>query len=63
MDFRVEDWLIRPGLNIVSRNGASARLEPKAMEVLKTVAKGAPDAWLTIQAQNALDRVERRERP
>jgi RNA polymerase sigma factor (sigma-70 family) len=37
--------------------------KPEAVELLRTVAKGAPDAWLTVQAKNALDRVERREGP
>ena len=33
-DFRVGRWVVRPGLNTVSQNGTSTRLEPKVMEVL-----------------------------
>jgi adenylate cyclase len=37
-DFRVGPWLVSPSLNTVSRNGTSARLEPKVMEVLVCLA-------------------------
>lgn len=36
--FRVGSWLVQPGLNIVSQNGTSTRLEPKVMEVLLCLA-------------------------
>jgi TolB-like protein/DNA-binding winged helix-turn-helix (wHTH) protein len=38
-DFRVGAWLVRPSLNTVSRNGASIHLQPKAMEVLVSLAR------------------------
>jgi TolB-like protein/DNA-binding winged helix-turn-helix (wHTH) protein/Flp pilus assembly protein TadD len=38
-DFRVGAWLILPGLNTVSRNGASIHLQPKVMEVLVSLAR------------------------
>jgi TolB-like protein/Flp pilus assembly protein TadD len=38
-DFRVGAWLVRPSLNTVSRNGASFHLQPKAMEVLVSLAR------------------------
>ena len=37
--FRIATWLIEPGLNTVSRNGATTRLEPKVMEVLVCLAR------------------------
>jgi TolB-like protein/DNA-binding winged helix-turn-helix (wHTH) protein len=37
-DFRLGKWVVRPGLNNVSQNGASTRLEPKVMEVLVCLA-------------------------
>ncbi|MGH9498277.1 MAG: winged helix-turn-helix domain-containing protein [Terriglobales bacterium] len=36
--FRVGSWLVEPGLNTVSFNGTSTRLEPKVMEVLLCLA-------------------------
>ena len=38
-DFRIGEWLVSPALNQVSRNGSSARLEPKAMRVLVYLAE------------------------
>jgi DNA-binding winged helix-turn-helix (wHTH) protein len=37
-DFRVGPWLVSPSLNTVSRNGTSARIEPKVIEVLVCLA-------------------------
>ena len=42
-DFRLDSWLVRPGLNSVSRNGTSAQLEPKVMAVLVCLAAHAPE--------------------
>ena len=39
--FRIENWLIEPRLNTVSRNGTTVRLEPKVMEVLVCLARHA----------------------
>jgi hypothetical protein len=33
-DFRLAGWLVQPGLNSISQNGTSRRLEPKVMEFL-----------------------------
>lgn len=33
-DFRLGPWRVEPGLNRISSNGSSLRLEPKVMEVL-----------------------------
>jgi len=43
-NFRINAWLVEPGLSTVSRNGDSTRLEPKVMEVLVCLANhaGAP---------------------
>jgi len=38
-DFRVGPWLVRPGLNVISKDGNSVHLEPKVMEVLVCLAK------------------------
>ena len=38
-DFRVGPWLVQPGLNSISENGTSTRLEPKVMEVLVCLAE------------------------
>jgi TolB-like protein/DNA-binding winged helix-turn-helix (wHTH) protein/Flp pilus assembly protein TadD len=38
-DFRVGACLVQPSQNIVSRNGASIHLQPKAMEVLVSLAR------------------------
>jgi DNA-binding winged helix-turn-helix (wHTH) protein len=43
-DFRVEPWLVKPSLNIISRTGTTARLEPKVMEVLMCLASHAGEA-------------------
>jgi TolB-like protein/DNA-binding winged helix-turn-helix (wHTH) protein len=40
-DFRLGPWLVRPGLNTLSQNGSSTRLEPKVMEVLVCLAASA----------------------
>ncbi len=40
-DFRIAAWLVEPGLNTVSRNGITAHLEPKVMEVLACLARHA----------------------
>jgi TolB-like protein/DNA-binding winged helix-turn-helix (wHTH) protein/tetratricopeptide (TPR) repeat protein len=40
-DFRLGSWLVRPGLNSVSRNGTSVQLEPKVMAVLVCLAAHA----------------------
>ena len=37
-DFSVGSWQVQPGLNAVSHDGASVRLEPKVMEVLVCLA-------------------------
>jgi len=33
-DFKIGEWLVSPAVNLISRNGDSARVEPKAMQVL-----------------------------
>lgn len=33
-DFQVGPWLVRPGVNTISKNGFTVRLEPKVMELL-----------------------------
>src|SRR6266516_3174130 len=38
-DFRLGEWLVTPSLNQISRNGTSARVEPKAMRVLVYLAE------------------------
>ena len=43
-DFRVGAWLVRPSLNTVSRNGASIHVQPKAMEVLVSLASQPGEA-------------------
>jgi TolB-like protein/DNA-binding winged helix-turn-helix (wHTH) protein len=40
-DFRIAAWLVEPRLNTVSRNGTTAHLEPKVMEVLACLARHA----------------------
>ena len=40
-DFCVGPWLVQPGLNTVSHNGTSLRLEPKVMDVLVCLAQHA----------------------
>jgi eukaryotic-like serine/threonine-protein kinase len=40
-EFRVEQWLVRPGLNLVSQNGTAVHLEPKVMQVLVCLAQHA----------------------
>ena len=37
-DFRIGEFLVSPALNQISRNGTSARVEPKAMEAMKAYA-------------------------
>src|SRR5215472_8138723 len=53
-DFRVGPWLVQPGLNTVSHNGTSLRLEPKVMEVLVCLADRPGQ---TIAKQALLNRV------
>jgi adenylate cyclase len=43
-DFRVGAWLVKPSLDIISRNGATVRLEPKVMGVLVCLAGHAGEA-------------------
>src|SRR6266700_459652 len=38
-DFRIGEWMVTPSLNQISRNGTSARVEPKAMRVLVYLAE------------------------
>lgn len=38
-DFRIGEFLVSPALNQISRNGTSARIEPKAMRVLVYLAE------------------------
>src|SRR5207244_10909189 len=38
-DFTVGTWLVRPKLNSVSRNGKTAHLEPKVIQVLVYLAE------------------------
>src|SRR5437762_5217269 len=38
-DFRIGEWLVSPALNQISRNGTSARVEPKAMRTLVYLAE------------------------
>jgi TolB-like protein/DNA-binding winged helix-turn-helix (wHTH) protein/Tfp pilus assembly protein PilF len=38
-DFRIGEWRVSPALNQISRNGTSARVEPKAMRVLVYLAE------------------------
>ena len=40
-EFRIGRWLVQPSLNLISQNGASARVEPKVMQVLVCLAKRA----------------------
>ena len=42
--FHIWPWLVEPGLNTVSRNGTSVRLEPKQMEVLVCLARHAGES-------------------
>ena len=49
-DFRVGPWLVKPGLNRISQNGSSVRVEPKVMGVLVCLASqpGEPVSKETI---------------
>lgn len=38
-NFRVDGWLVQPSLNLISKNGATVRLEPKVMQVLACLAR------------------------
>lgn len=38
-DFRIGEWQVSPALNQISRNGTTARVEPKAMRVLVYLAE------------------------
>lgn len=38
-DFRIGEWLVSPALNQITSNGASTRVEPKAMQVLVYLAE------------------------
>lgn len=42
--FRVGPWLVEPGLNTVSRNDTTVRVEPKVMEVLICLARHAGES-------------------
>lgn len=42
--FQVGPWLVEPSLNIISGNGTTLHVEPKAMEVLVCLAKHAGEA-------------------
>lgn len=42
-DFRVGPWLVKPSLNVISRNGTTLRLEPRVMEVLVCLAEHADE--------------------
>src|SRR5215467_5737476 len=33
-DFKIGEWLVSPAVNLISKNGGSTRIEPKAMQVL-----------------------------
>src|SRR5215467_6848086 len=33
-DFKIGEWLVSPAINLISKNGGSTRIEPKAMQVL-----------------------------
>jgi TolB-like protein len=39
MQIRIGDWTVQPSLNRVERNGASVRLEPRAMDLLVYLAR------------------------
>jgi TolB-like protein/DNA-binding winged helix-turn-helix (wHTH) protein len=43
-DFRVGSWVVKPSLNTISRNGTTARVEPKVMEVLVRLAEHPGEA-------------------
>lgn len=43
-DFRVGAWLVEPGLNTISRDGATIHLEPKVMGVLVCLAQHAGES-------------------
>jgi TolB-like protein len=45
-DFRAGAWLVEPGLNTISRNGATIHLEPKVMGVLVCLAQHAGEPLL-----------------
>lgn len=40
-NFRVDGWLVCPGLNLISKNGTGVRVEPKVMQVLVCLAAHA----------------------
>ena len=52
--FRIGAWLIEPQLNTVSRNGITAHLEPKVMEVLMCLARRASE---TVSKEELLQTV------
>jgi len=43
-DFRLESWLVKPSLNVISAKSTTIRLEPKVMEVLVCLARHAGEA-------------------
>ena len=45
-DFRVGAWLVEPGLNVISRDGTTVRLQPKVMQVLVCLAERAGEPVL-----------------
>ena len=56
-DFRVGDWLVRPDLNRIEREGEEKSIEPKVMDVLVYLAStpsksnccGTNDRWFADQ--------------
>lgn len=42
-DFRLAEWLVQPGLNLLSRDESSVQIEPKMMDVLVFLASKAGD--------------------
>ena len=45
-DFRVGDWLVRPDLNRIEREGEEKSIEPKVMDVLVYLAEHAEQKQL-----------------
>jgi len=53
-DFRLGPWRVEPGLNRISCNGSSLRLEPKVMEVLVCLAHHAGETLSKEQLLSAV---------
>ena len=53
-DFRLGPWRVEPGLNRISCNGSSLRLEPKVMEVLVCLAHHAGETLSKEQLLQAV---------